>query len=127
MTHEREVARHAVAEDSRELVLRPAVDIYEDPAGITLTADMPGVSRDRLEIRVEQDTLSVEGSAQLQLPEGMEALYADVPATRYRRSFALSTELDMEGIEAKMKDGVLSIHIPKRAEVQPRRIKVQVG
>jgi HSP20 family protein len=108
-----------------DVVLRPPVDIYEDTDGITLMADMPGVSRDRLTIEVDKDMLLVEGDARIDMPEGMEALYADVRSTRYRRSFTLSGELETGQIDASLKDGVLSVRIPKRAEVRPRKIEVR--
>lgn len=72
------------------------VDIFEDSEGITLMADMPGVSREHLDIEVHKDMLLVEGDARIDMPEGMEAVHADVRSTRYRRSFALSSELDVE-------------------------------
>jgi HSP20 family molecular chaperone IbpA len=59
------------------------------------------------------------------MPEGMEALYADVRSTRYQRSFALSSELETNEIDASIKDGVLRVRIPKRAEVRPRKIEVR--
>ena len=108
-----------------EVVLRPPVDIHEDSNGITLMVDMPGVSRDRLTIEVDKDMLTVEGDARIDMSEGMEALYADVRSTRYRRSFTLSGELETGQIDASLKDGVLSVRIPKRAEVRPRRIEVR--
>jgi HSP20 family protein len=108
-----------------ELVLRPPVDIFENAEGITVLADMPGVSRDRLNIEVDKDMLLVEGDAKISMPEGMEALYADVRSTRYRRSFALSSELQTDAVDASLKDGVLSIRIPKRAELRPRKIEVR--
>jgi len=108
-----------------EVVLRPPVDIYEDSDGITLLADMPGVSRERLTIEVDKDMLVLEGDARFDMSEGMEALYADVRSTRYRRSFTLSGELETGQIDANLKDGVLSVRIPKRAEVRPRRIEVR--
>jgi HSP20 family molecular chaperone IbpA len=55
----------------------------------------------------------------------MEALYADVRATHYQRRFALSDELEAEKIDASLKDGVLTVHVPKRAETKPRRIEVR--
>ena len=109
-----------------ESLLRPTVDIYEDADGITLLADMPGVSREHLNLQVDSDTLTVEGEASIDMPEGMEALYADVHSTRYRRSFALSSELETAGIDASLKDGVLRVRIPKHAEVRPRKIEVRV-
>lgn len=115
-------------QESREAgyVLRPPVNIFEDAEGITLEADMPGVSKERLRLQVDKDALLVEGEIQFPMPEGMEALYADVRATRYSRSFALSSELDIDSIDASLKDGVLRLRIPKRAEVRPRKIEVRV-
>jgi len=107
--------------------LRPPVNIYEDAEGITVEADMPGVSRDRLQLRVDKDQLLVEGDVRFTMPEGMEALSADVRATRSSRSFTLSRALDTENIDASLKDGVLRLRIPKRAEVLPRKIEVRVG
>lgn len=122
-----ETPKKAVAE-AREtpVVLQPPVDICEDSDGITLIADMPGVSRDRLNIQVDKDTLSIEGEARIAMPEGMKPLYADVRSTHYRRSFALSGELDTDHIDASLKDGVLSLRIHKRPESKPRKIDVSV-
>ena len=109
----------------RTTTLRPPVDIFEDAEGVTLLADLPGVSKERLNVRVERDALVIEGDVQIELPEDMDALYADVRATHYQRRFALSDELDAEKIEANLKDGVLTVHLPKRAETKPRRIEVR--
>ena len=129
MTGPKEVKTRASSDiqqrSERELVVHPPVDIFEDAEGITLKADIPGVSKDRLNIEVDKDTLLVEGSAHIDMPEGMEALYADVRSTRYRRTFALSGELETDNIRASLNDGVLSLHIPKRAEVRPRKIEVR--
>ena len=107
-----------------DVVMQPAVDICEDTDGISLWVDMPGVSRDRLDIQVDRDTLVIEGHAQIDTPEGIKPIYADVRSTRYRRSFALSSELDTDQIEATMTDGVLNLRIHKRAESKPRKIEV---
>jgi len=107
--------------------IRPAVDICEDATGITLQADMPGVPKDGLDIQVDNDSLSIEGEASIATPENMEALYADISVTRYQRSFSLSSELDASKIDASLKDGVLTLHIPKREEHKPRKIEVRAG
>lgn len=86
---------------------------------------MPGVPKDRLDVRIDSDTLSMEGNVVITMPEEMEALYADVRCTRYQRSFSLSRELDVEKIDAILKDGVLTLHIPKREEHKPRKIEVR--
>lgn len=105
----------------------PRVDVFEDETGITLLADMPGVPKDKLDVKVEGDTLLVEGTVQPQTPDGLEALYAEVRIPRFRRSFTLSRELDTGRIDANLKDGVLTLRIPKQAHAQPRRISVQAG
>ena len=109
-----------------ENVLRPAADIYEHADGITLLLDMPGVSRERLNVEVDRNTLAVEGDLRIDMPEGTRSLHADVRSARYRRTFSLSGEqLDPDNVQATMKDGLLRIEIPKRAELRPRRIEVQ--
>ena len=109
------------------LALAPAVDIYENAQGITVQADMPGVSKDGLSIHADRNSLVIEGNAVIDVPAAMEAIHAEVQATRYRRSFALSGELDAERIEATLKNGVLTLRIPKRAEFRPRKVEVRVG
>src|SRR6202045_5005531 len=104
-----------------ESAIRAPADVYEDREGITLEADMPGVSRERLNVRVDGDNLLLEGNVQFELPEQAEALYADVRSTVYRRSFVLSRELDTAQIQATLKDGVLTVRIPRRAELRPRK------
>jgi len=110
-----------------EPALQPQVDIFEDSGAITLHADLPGVPREQLEISVDGDTLRIEGAIMLDAPEGMDATYAEVRLARFRRAFTLSPELDTGGIEAQLRDGVLSLRIPKHAHAQPRRIEVSAG
>ncbi|WP_462330180.1 Hsp20/alpha crystallin family protein [Thiohalocapsa halophila] len=110
-----------------EEALRPSVDIFEDTEGITLEADMPGVSKDRLHVQVDANTLVIEGEVQIDLPEAAEALYADIRSTRYSRSFTLSNELETDKIDASLNDGVLRLRIPKHPEQRPRRIEVRAG
>lgn len=107
--------------------MTPRVDVLEDETGITVVADMPGVSKDSLEIRVENDALSIEGAVSAATPQAMEATYAEVRIPRYRRSFTLSRELDTGRIEAQLKDGVLRLRIPKHEQARPQRISVKVG
>ena len=88
---------------------------------------MPGVSKDRLGVKVNGDTLMIEGEVSVPAPAGMELLYAEILASGYRRSFTLSRELDASKIEANLKDGVLKLRIPKAEEARPRRIEIKVG
>ena len=107
--------------------LLPPVDISEDETGFTLTADLPGVSRERLGVKVNGDNLLIEGDVSLAAPQAMELVYAEILASKYRRSFTLSRELDASKIEANLKDGVLKLRIPKAEEARPRRIEIKAG
>jgi HSP20 family protein len=78
-------------------------------------------------VQVDKETLRVTGEATIATPEDMEALWAEVRSARYERSFSLSSELDTENISATMKDGVLTVKIPRRAELQPRKVEVRVA
>ncbi len=115
----------AAADQDSQRSVSPAVDVFEDAGGITLLADLPGVAREHLDLKIEGDTLLLEGQVQPRTPEGLQPLYAEVRVPRYRRSFSLSRELDTTRIEANLKDGVLTLRIPKQAHAQPRRIAVQ--
>jgi len=130
MSDNREIATQAPAgmqrtERDSPLPIVPAADVFEDAEGITLQLDMPGVARDRLHLETDKNSLLIEGNAQIDMPQGMAALHADVRSTFYRRSFVLSDELETEKTQANLKDGVLTVRIPKRAEVRPRRIEVR--
>ena len=105
----------------------PDVDVGEDAAVITLTADLPGVSNKGLNVRVDNDTLLIDGDASLDIPEGMEAVHAELHTPHFRRSFALSRELDTARIDANLKDGVLTVTIPKAETAKPHRIEVRSG
>lgn len=114
--------------DSRDTrALLPRVDVLEDTAGITLLADLPGVSKERLELKVEGDTLLIEGEVGTPMPAQMQSVYAEIRVPRYRRAFTLSRELDSARIEANMKDGVLRLRIPKQEHARPRRIEVRAS
>ncbi len=114
-------------QSEKEVFLRPAMDIYEDNTGITLVADLPGVSREGLDVRLDGNSLVIEGRASIELHEGMEALYTDIVIPHFRRSFTTSNELEKEKINATMKDGVLTLHLPKRVKIQPRKIEIKTN
>lgn len=110
-----------------DAAMLPPVDVIEDSAGITLYADMPGVPKERLNLQVESDTLTIEAGVELEVPEGMEATHAEVSLARYRRVFTLSKELDANKVSAEFKHGVLKLRIPKAEHTQPRKIQITVS
>jgi len=110
-----------------EPTLLPPVDIVEDAGGITLTADLPGVDQSELSIGIDGRTLTLEAPLRLGEANSLVSVYAEVRANRYQRSFELSSELDTTQVDASLKDGVLTLRLPKLEQAKPRRIEVKVG
>jgi HSP20 family molecular chaperone IbpA len=121
------VTQAAQTQAAPRAALAPAVDIAESESGISLLADMPGVSKDRLSIKVEGDNLTIEGEAKIDVPESIELLHSEVRSPYFRRSFTLSRDLDPSRIEATLGHGVLQMHIPKFEAARPKRIEVKVA
>src|SRR4051812_49319279 len=102
-----EVARKDDGMRYSDAALTPPVDVIEDSGGITLYADLPGVSREKLGLHVASDTLTIDAESDLAVPEGLESSHTEVGLGRFRRVFTLSKELDTGGISAELKQGVL--------------------
>lgn len=121
----------AVSQDAKDrrddAALVPPVDVIEDAAGITLYADLPGVPKDKINLHVDADTLTIEGELALELPAGIESTHAEVSLPRYRRTFTLSRELDADKVNAEFEHGVLRLRIPKAAHAMPRKIEITVA
>lgn len=114
--------------DERRMTLYPPADVFEDADGIKILLDMPGVSKERLNLQADGNSLLVEGDVEIDMPDEMESYHADVRATRYRRSFSLSgAQLETDSVQATLKNGVLQVDIPKRAELRPRKIEVKAA
>lgn len=120
------VTRKEDAERADVPTMLPAVDVVEDTGGITLYADLPGVPKDKLNLRVDADALSIEGEVALPIPADMEASHVEVELPRYQRTFTLGKELDSEKIRAEFQNGVLKLSIPKVEHAKPRKIEVRV-
>lgn len=105
--------------------LVPPVDIIEDADGITLRADLPGVSKDGVSIDVQADALTVEGAVNLGEAAGVQPVYAEIRVAQFKRSFVLGNDLDAQKVDAAIKNGVLTIRVPKREQAKPRRIEVK--
>jgi HSP20 family molecular chaperone IbpA len=123
----RDAARDRSGGAQAEGALLPPVDVVEDAGGITLYADLPGVSRESLSLHLETDSLTIEGTVALDEPQDMQSNHAEVTVPRYRRVFTLSKELDGEKATAELKNGVLTLRIPKAQHAQPRRLEVKVA
>lgn len=117
----------AASQQRSEATLLPPVDVIEDATGITLYADMPGVPRDKLQLRVDGDQLNFEGEIVLPLAQGMESNHAEVSLSQFRRAFTLSKELDSEKVSAELSNGVLRVRIPKAEHAKPRKVQIRVA
>ena len=117
--------REGEADTPTTSVLVPPVDIVENQDGITLKADLPGVSKDQLTLNIDGDTLTIEGDVALGESTNLQGVYAEVRVAHYKRSFVLSRDLDASKIEASVKNGVLTLVVPKAEQAKPRRIAVK--
>lgn len=102
----------------------PTVDILETPAALTVVLEMPGVDKGKVDINVEAGVLTIEGRLDFSKYEGMQPVYTEYNIGHYRRSFTLSNKIDQSRISAEMKDGTLTVVLPKAEEAKPRRITV---
>jgi HSP20 family molecular chaperone IbpA len=106
-------------------VFLPNADIYETPDALSVVLEMPGVEKGNVDIRVEQGILNVEGRLDLSKYQGLQPLYTEYNVGHYARSFQLSSKIDQNAIEAELKDGVLSLTLPKAEQAKPRKIQVR--
>ena len=102
----------------------PTADIFEADGALTMVLEMPGVDKSNVDISVEAGVLTIEGRLDFSKYEGMQPVYTEYNIGHYRRSFSLSNKIDQSKIAAEMKDGVLSLTLPKLEEAKPRRISV---
>jgi HSP20 family protein len=106
-------------------VFVPPADIYESQDALTVILEMPGVDKDNVDVRVEEDMLNVEGRLDLSKYQGLLPLYTEYNIGHYARSFRLSGKIDQSRIGAELKNGVLSLTLPKAEEAKQRTIKVK--
>jgi HSP20 family protein len=102
----------------------PTTDIYEAPDALTVILEMPGVQKSNVSVRIEDNTLNVEGRLELDKYQGLVPLYTEYNIGHYSRTFRLSSRIDQGKIAAEMKDGVLFLTLPKIEEAKPRTIRV---
>jgi HSP20 family molecular chaperone IbpA len=103
----------------------PATDIFETDEALTVVLEMPGVTRDNVDVSIENNLLTVEGRINLQQYEDLQPVYGEYNIGPYRRSFRLSNQVDQSRIEAEMQDGVVTLVLPKAEQAKPRRIQVR--
>ena len=109
-----------------DAVYVPHVDIREEGERIVLVADLPGADQGSVELKVENQVLTIEAQARVEAPAGYELVGQEYGVGRYRRDFALPDGVSPEGIKARLHHGVLEVSLPKREEEKTRKIKVEM-
>jgi len=105
----------------------PRADIYETNDAIVIVADMPGIDENSVDITLEKNVLTINGYVEPQAPEDYGLAYAEYEVGDYQRRFNLSNQIDLEKIEASVKNGVLHLHMPKIGSAVAKKISVQAG
>jgi HSP20 family molecular chaperone IbpA len=105
-------------------VFVPVTDIFETPEALTVVLEMPGVDRDSIAASVENDVVTIEGRIDFTKYEGMQPVYTEYNVGHFARSFEISNKIDQSKISAQMKDGVVTIVLPKAEQAKPRKIQV---
>ena len=120
-----EIETHPEGTRTRERYVTPPVDIYEVPDGLVVTADVPGVTQEYLDVRVDHHILTIRAQADPAHPA--EPAYREYELVNYFRQFELSDKVDESKIRADLKHGVLTITLPKAEEAKTRKITVAVS
>lgn len=105
----------------------PRVDVTETPDAYVLTADVPGVSMDAIEVTVEDDRLELSATRDPSAPEGHRPTIRQFSEGGYRRAFKIPEAIDRSAVQADLRDGVLRITLPKAAPVRPQKVQVRAG
>lgn len=103
----------------------PPVDIFETEDALTVVVDLPGVAKDGVDVRVEDDVLTIKGKADYAAPANI--LVGEFDLQGYYRQFEVSDEVDQNRISAEAKNGVITIRLPKAEKSKPKQIKVKLG
>ena len=90
-----------------------------------MVLEMPGVDRDNIDVSVENGVLTVEGKINFSKYEGLQPIYSEYNIGPYRRTFRISSRVDQDKIRAELRDGVITLVLPKAEEAKPRRIEVK--
>lgn len=123
MTQSKATTKPDVSREDR-CFLNPAVNIIEKKDSYVLEAEMPGVTKEGLEILLEENQLTLIGHRANPVPSGLEVVHRESRDLDFRRDFVLDPFIDSQRIEARIEQGLLTITLPKTEAVKPRRIEV---
>jgi HSP20 family molecular chaperone IbpA len=125
--HEKQAVATPAEQTRPGLVFTPVVDIYESEMALTLLADLPGVTADRLSIDLRDNVLTLVGDVSTPDMSGEDVLFEEYETGQYYRRFTLSEVIDQSAIDAELNDGVLRLTLPKVEKATPRKITVRAA
>lgn len=108
-------------------IFRPLTDIVETERGVALVLEMPGVAPDDVDVSLEKRVLTIRGKVKPTRPDNLELAFAEYAEGDYERAFTMSEDFDPEKIEAQMRNGVLTLSLPRAEETQPKKIAVKAA
>ena len=128
MNEKTELAKkeESMPERNREIpVVAPLVDIYENDEEILLRADMPGVEKKDITVNIDNGKLSFGGTIKVESKGAVQ--WEEIGNVEYQRTFSVPQAIDMERLNAELKNGVLSLHLPKSEATKPRQIEIKAA
>ncbi|MBN1579980.1 MAG: Hsp20/alpha crystallin family protein [Anaerolineae bacterium] len=126
-TEKRQVVETDAERTRDRLAFVPRADVFETADEIVVVADMPGVDENSVDITLENNVLTINGYVEPEQPQGLSLAYAEYQVGDYQRAFTLSNQIDRDGIEATVKDGVMRLHLPKITEAKVKKIAIKAG
>jgi HSP20 family molecular chaperone IbpA len=126
-TEKQEVVESGAERTRDRQAFVPRADIYETDQAIVVVTDMPGADENCVDITLEDNVLTINGYVEPKQPEGHTLAYAEYEVGDFVRAFTLSNQIEQDGIEATVKDGVLRLYLPKVTEARKRKIAIAAG
>lgn len=103
---------------------QPVTDIFETDQALTVILEMPGVDKNNVNVRIENDILTIEGRVDLSKYRGLQPIYIEYNVGNYTRNFQISSKIEQDKISAELKDGIITLVLPKAEKAKPRKINV---
>jgi len=114
------------AYNNEEYVVVPLADIYETENEFVIKAEMPGVKKDGVNITLDNNELEITGKINGNLPDKKNLKYSEFNLHNYHRKFSVGDTIDRNALSAALEDGILTLTLPKREEVKPKKIEIRV-
>ena len=114
------------AYNCEECVIVPPVDIYETENEFVITAEMPGVNKEGIDLTLDNNELEINGKINGNLPDDEKLKYSEFRLYNYHRKFKVGDSIDNNALKAKLDNGILTLTLPKKEEIKPKKIEVKI-